>query len=184
VVDDLVPGDLVHAHFAGLVPVRWIGRRQVACSRHPDPRKVWPVRVAAGAFGVGMPNRDLLLSPNHGVFVRGSLIPVHCLINDVSIVQMPVDEVTYFHVELAQHDLLLAEGVLAESYLDVGDRSNFTNGGARLTLHPDLGSRSPDVAAVWETLGCAPLIIRGPRLEAARRWVNGLIVHAPLPTAA
>jgi hypothetical protein len=171
-VEDLAIGDRVHAHFAGVTPIKWIGSRHVDCARHPDPRLVWPVRVGAGAFGQGQPYRDLLLSPNHSVYIEGDLIPVLHLVNGCSIVQLPVDEVTYYHLELAQHDLLMTEGLLTESYLDGGDRSNFINGTEAMRLFPDFAS--VDVAARWETKGCAPLVIRGPRLEAARRWVNGL----------
>jgi hypothetical protein len=170
----LTAGDIVKAHFSGDARIEWIGRRHVDCSRHPEPRKVWPVRVAAGAFGLGRPYRDLLLSPNHGVLVNGDLIPIGCLIDGVSIVQIEMRQVTYFHIELAEHDLLRAEGLLAESYLDVGDRSNFANGAGDVRIRADFGNRSPDVAKVWETRGCAPLVIHGPRLQAARQWLATL----------
>jgi T5SS/PEP-CTERM-associated repeat protein len=62
-------------------PVVWIGHRTVDCSRHPEPRKVWPVRISAGAFGPGRPCRDLFLSPDHAVYVADVLIPVKHLIN-------------------------------------------------------------------------------------------------------
>jgi hypothetical protein len=80
---------------------------------------VWPVRVAAGAFGPARPTRDLYLSPDHAVFVEDVLIPIRCLVNGDTVVQCPVDEITYYHVELACHDIVLAEGLTVESYLDV-----------------------------------------------------------------
>lgn len=70
--------------------------------------------------------------------------------------------VTYFHVELARHAVLLAEGLPAESYLDTGDRSDFGNGGGAMTLHPDFASLQREAGA------CAPLVITGPVLEAVR----------------
>ena len=110
------------------------------CTRHPDPQSVWPVRLTAGAFGPGRPCRDLLLSPNHAVYVTGDLIPIKFLINDTTIVQVPVDEITYYHVKLARHDILLAEALAVESYLDAGDRSNFDNSDEPMRLYPDFGS--------------------------------------------
>ncbi len=80
---------------------------------------------------------------------------------------------TYYHVELPAHGVLLAEGLPAESYLDTGDRTNFANGGGPIALHPDFASR------VWEAEGCAPLVVTGPVLDATRRWVNALSAAVP-----
>jgi hypothetical protein len=169
-VEELRVGDRVQVIGAASSsrPIMWIGWRTVDCTRHPDPQQVWPVRIAAGAFGPGRPVRDLYLSPNHAVYFGDVLIPVKHLTNGATIAQSPVDEVTYYHVELPQHAVLLAEGLPAESYLDIGDRPNFANSGGPVALHPDFASR------VWDAAGCAPLVVTGPALEAARRWVNGL----------
>ncbi len=75
-------------------------------------------------------------------------------------------KVTYYHVELDSHDILLAEGLPVESYLDTGDRAMFENGGAPLRLHPEFSARR------WEVLGCAKLVFIGPELDAARRCVD------------
>ena len=66
-VESLLVGDRVQVIGSRLSSqlITWIGRRTVDCTRHPDPRKVWPVRIEAGAFGPGRPVRDLYLSPNH-----------------------------------------------------------------------------------------------------------------------
>jgi hypothetical protein len=148
-------------------PIVWIGHRSVDCRHHPNPHLVWPVRIRAGAFGPDAPCRDLFLSPDHAVFVDGALIPVKYLINGDSIQQVPLDEVTYFHIELQEHSVLLAEDLPAESYLDTGDRTKFANGGKQSTLFPDFATR------VWEAAGCAPLVVTGAALDAARRRING-----------
>jgi hypothetical protein len=171
-VEDLAIGDLVYTHFAGLMPIKWIGYRRIDCRGHPKPRKVWPVRVRIGAFGEGMPHRDLWLSPDHAVLVDEVLIPIKRLTNGTSIEQVPMDEVTYYHIELQNHDLLLAEGLLAESYLDTGDHFNFENGGGPVALHPEFSARRWDNAGIWEALACARLILTGPELDAARQLVN------------
>ncbi len=113
-IETLMAGDLVQAHFAGMTPVQWIGYRRIDCHRHPNPRKVWPVQVAAGAFGEQSPRRDLCLSPDHAVFVDGVLIPIKHLINGTTIEQVPMDTITYYHLELSEHDVLLADGLPAE----------------------------------------------------------------------
>ena len=168
-IETLALGDVVlTATGGGPAIVRWLGHRSVDCARHPRPKDVWPVRVRAGAFGNRQPHRDLYLSPDHAVFVDDVLIPVKYLINGTSIAQTPVEQVTYYHVELQEHSILLAEGLPAESYLDTGDRSNFANNDGPIALYPDFASR------IWDAEGCAPLVITGPILEAVQHWVNAL----------
>ena len=140
----------------------WIGRRGVDCARHPDPASVWPVRVRADAFGPGTPSRDLWLSPDHAVFVEGALIPVRHLVNGDTIQRVAVPAVTYFHIELPAHDVILAEDLPVESFLASGDRDSFADGEGPVRLFPDFGARA------WEMAGCAPLIVTGPVLELAR----------------
>jgi hypothetical protein len=132
------------------------------------PQSVRPVRIARGAFGPGVPARALLLSPDHAVFADGVLIPVKGLINGVSVAQVARDEVVYWHVELDRHDVLFAEGLSCESYLDTGDRPSFENGGAA-ALHADHASR------VREAEGCAPLHVVGPTVAAVRRRVDARV---------
>ena len=165
-VEDLRVGDLVRAVVGQTAaPIIWIGRRDVDCARHAQPRKVWPVRVPGGAFGPGRPHTDLFLSPDHAVYVGEVLIPIRHLINDSTIVQVPMEWVTHYHVELPEHDVLLAEGIPAESYLDMRDGSNYARGPGPVRLYPDYAAR------MWEAFGCAPLIVTGPELAAARALV-------------
>jgi hypothetical protein len=166
-VETLRAGDLVATCIDGEAkPVVWAGRRLVDCSRHPNSESVCPVRIAADAFEDGVPERDLYLSPDHAVFVDGVLIPVKYLINGGTIARVQRAEVAYHHVELAKHDVLLAEGLAVESYLDTGDRSAFDNGGNVVVLHPNFAARR------WEAAGCAPLIVTGSRLEAVRQRLS------------
>jgi hypothetical protein len=168
-VEDLTVGDMVPTCLDGSAQrIVWIGRRAIDCEHHPDPRRVRPIRIAAHAFGPALPARDLVLSPDHAVLVAGVLVPVKYLTNGSSIVQLPVDRITYYHVELARHDVLRAEGLPVESYLDTGHRVDFASGG------PD-GPLAPDIAAVWDAFGCAPLVVTGPALAAARALVDAQI---------
>jgi hypothetical protein len=113
-VEDLLVGDLVQTVLGEIAaPIIRIGRRDVDCARHPKPRQVWPVRVAAGAFGPGRPHSDLFLSPDHAVYVNEVLIPIRHLNNASTIAQLPVDQVTYYNIELPQHDVVLAQGMPA-----------------------------------------------------------------------
>jgi autotransporter passenger strand-loop-strand repeat protein len=160
---------------SGFAEVVWVGQREVDCARHPNPRKVWPVRVAEGAFGPGRPHTDLFLSPDHAIHVEAVLIPIKHLINGSTITQVPVARVTYHHIELAQHDVVLAEGLPAESFLDLRDGSNYKNRPGPTRLYPDYSAR------MWEAFGCARLVVTGPEFVAARALVA---VFATEPQAA
>lgn len=161
-VQDLNVGDWVLNHTGSEVPIIWIGSRAIRhMRRHPRPETVQPIRIQADAIAEGIPCRDLLLSPDHALFLGGHLIPVKKLINDASIAQLDVDQVTYYHIELANHDILLAENTPAESYLDTGDRNGFSNA-ATVVLHPEFGQRRR------EAEGYAPFAVDGPVVEQQR----------------
>jgi hypothetical protein len=163
-VESLREGDrVVTALGAGrLAPVRWVGRRTLSPARHPRPWDVSPIRIRAGAIGPGRPSRDLLLSPDHSLFIGGALIRARDLLNGATVVQDTADSVTYFHIELDRHDVLLAESVPAESFLDTGNRGAFENGGVPTQAHPEFARR------VWQRDACAPLVWEGTKLEDAR----------------
>jgi hypothetical protein len=164
-IQHLSEGSLVLTGAGEALPVVWLGHRRVPCARHPCPTQVLPIRIQAGAFGPGTPARNLLLSPDHAVFVNGVLIPVKYLVNGHGVAQLAVTdipEVIYWHIELPRHSVVLAENLPVESYLDTGDRANFQNGGNVVIAHPDFSTRA------WEAYGCAPLCITGPTLDAAR----------------
>jgi len=85
---------------------------------------VAPVRILQGAFADGAPHHDLLLSPDHPVFVDGRLICVRQLINGTTIRQATDwPSVDYLHVELDRHRCCW-EGLPAEGYLDTGNRGS------------------------------------------------------------
>ena len=119
-VETLAAGDGVVTASGAVRPIVWIGAREIDCTSHPDPFLVYPVRIQAGALADGIPGRDLFVSPDHAMLVDHVLIQAHRLCNGGSIRPQPVRAVHYFHIELATHDVLLAEGAAAESYLNTG----------------------------------------------------------------
>jgi collagen type I/II/III/V/XI/XXIV/XXVII alpha len=171
-VEQLAVGDRVTTPEGETRPITWIGSRRVDCRRQPEPEKVWPVRVAAHAFGPGAPSRDLLLSPDHAVFAEGVLIPVKHLINGASVRQVVIPAVTYFHVALDDHAVILAEGLAVESYLDTGDRQAFENTEGATVLHPAFASERGDITLMMDAVGYAPLRITGPEVDAVKARLN------------
>ncbi|MEO9188792.1 MAG: Hint domain-containing protein [Acetobacteraceae bacterium] len=155
-VESLRVGDQVLAvedgHTSGK-RVRWMGQRRVNLAAHPRPELAAPIRFRAGALGDGLPARDLIVSPDHALLINERLVRAKLLINGMTIVQeRDLSAVTYYHVELENHGILLAERVPAESYLDTGNRGFFANSDLPLVLHPDL------MAAREAATSCAPLV--------------------------
>ena len=87
------------------------------------------------------------------------------MINGATIVQEEVESIRYFHVELESHDVLLAEGLPCESYLDDGNRNTFVNAGEHAALHGRLDPKS------WED-ACAPMVAAGPQLEEVQQRLH------------
>ena len=136
-VERLSRGDLVMTVGGEARPVAWIGRRTVS-ARFADPLRCWPIRVKAGALGDKVPTRDLLLSPDHALLVGDVLIHAGALVNGTSILretEVPSFFV-YYHVELEDHALILAENAPAETFVDNVDRLGFDNWAEHEALYP------------------------------------------------
>ncbi|MBY0260554.1 Hint domain-containing protein, partial [Methylobacterium sp.] len=181
-VEDLRVGDCVLTAAGAYRPIRWIGSRAMAPRRHPRPGQAQPVRIRAGALGENKPARDLCVSPGHALcldMLGEVLVPAVALVNGSTIVQEDVAHVTYWHVELDGHDILLAEGLPAESYLDCGNRSFFGTGAV-----VDLGA-GPDAGAGTTADYCRPFHRDGPVVAVARARLRsrakaaGWVLHQP-----
>jgi hypothetical protein len=137
-VETLQPDDLVLTSDGLAKPVCWLGRQTIS-TRFTDPLRTWPIRIKAGALAENVPCRDLVLSPDHAVLVESALIHAGALVNDTSIVrEAKVPEVfTYYHVELDDHSLVLAENTPAETFVDNVERLAFDNWAEHEALYPD-----------------------------------------------
>lgn len=129
-VEALQPGDLLATPRGELLPVRWVGQRTIR-----RIAEVWvgptPIRVSASALGDGRPHRDLYVSPAHAFLIDDVLIAAEHLVNGNSVVAVEPqgDEFDYFHIELATHEVIFAEGALVETLLvtSAASRQGFTN---------------------------------------------------------
>jgi hypothetical protein len=137
-VETLSRGEFVTSADGRVAPVAWIGRCIVA-TRFADPLRVLPIRIKADALGDKTPSRDLLLSPDHALLVDGVLVHAAALVNGSSIVRetnVPA-QFTYYHIELDDHSLILAENTPAETFIDHVDRLAFDNWQEHEALYPD-----------------------------------------------
>ncbi len=164
-VEHLREGDALETFDGTAAEIIWLGRRSLDLRRHPRPHNVQPILITAGALGHGLPWRDLVVSPDHGMYLNGHLIPAKALTNGFSIRQLNRDTVTYYHIEFSEHAVLFAEGAGTESYLDTGNRDAFENGGVPLQLHPDFAQ------TLRERKSCAPFAEASAAVEAVRQQI-------------
>jgi hypothetical protein len=137
-VEELAIGDMVFTLGGAPRPITWIGRRVVS-TVFADPLHVLPIRIRSGALGKSVPSRDLLLSPDHAILCDDVLIQAGALVNGTSIVRetnVP-ENFTYYHVELDDHSLILAENTPAETFVDNVDRMAFDNWAEYEAVYPE-----------------------------------------------
>jgi hypothetical protein len=127
-VDLLLIGDQVLTADGQIRAVRWLWRQTVVTA-FADELRAYPIRIMAGALGEAVPQRDLFLSPDHAILLDGCLVQAAALVNDTTIVRVknPEPRFVYYHVELEDHALILAEGVASETFVDNVTRRRFDN---------------------------------------------------------
>lgn len=155
-VEDLRPGDRVITRDNGLQKICWVGRRDLSRGDLAALPDLQPILIRAGALSRGMPERDLLVSPNHRMLVaseraevmfgeREVLVAAKHLTGLDGIDRAPRTAVSYVHLMFSRHEVILADGAWSESF-QPGDYSLQGVGEAQrgeiLTLFPELATRA------------------------------------------
>jgi hypothetical protein len=165
-VEDLRVGDTLMTS-RGPDVLSWIGKRRVtAAERAADPR-LHPVRIAAGALGAGLPERDLRVSRQHRMLCRNKVVTTmfgeqSVLVAAIRLAGLPgitleqdPGDITYYHLALSRHELIYAEGAPTESFrITAHSLASLTGEGRAelFTLFPGLQSDGftpqPDAALI------------------------------------
>ncbi len=126
-VADLAVGDRVLTRDSGWQEIRWIGRRDLTRAELVAEPRFNPVRIAKGALGDGLPERDMLVSPQHRMLMTGAraelLFGEHeVLVAATHLVGMPgisrtyPPQISYIHMLFDQHEIVRADGAWSESF--------------------------------------------------------------------
>lgn len=138
-VEDLVVGDNVTAYLDGAETVRqvtWAGQARCTVRPHlPLDQAGYPVRILKNAISEGVPFKDMLITAEHCLFFDGKFVPVRMLVNGRSIFyDTSITSYDYYHIETADHSVIMADGMLTESYLDTGNRRAFRQNNAVVSI--------------------------------------------------
>lgn len=126
-IETLEEGDLVLTRDKGYQPIRWIGSRVLSSHDLAAQPNFNPVIIRAGALGSGLPERDMMVSPQHRMLLSGTrsemlfgenevLVAAIHMVNDRNIVRALVQEVTYIHLLFDEHEIIRADGAWTESF--------------------------------------------------------------------
>ncbi|WP_420012176.1 Hint domain-containing protein [Tateyamaria sp.] len=151
-VERLQPGDKVFTRDNGIQTLRWVGQRDLAPQEMRAHPEFQPVLIRKGALGNDLPQRDMLVSPQHRMLLTSDLAEVMFDEREVLVAakhltgldgvdQVQTGAVSYLHLMFDQHEVVLADGAWSESF-QPGDHSLKGIGADQrsevLTLFPEL----------------------------------------------
>lgn len=126
-VEELAVGDRVVTRDNGVQKIYWAGEKSISAKSLRANPKLQPIVVRKGAFGEGLPNRDLLLSPSHRLWIeseiaalylgeREVLVATKHMVNDRSVHRITAPDVRYIHFMFERHELVLSNQIWTESF--------------------------------------------------------------------
>ncbi|WP_086650654.1 Hint domain-containing protein [Acetobacter cibinongensis] len=139
--------------------VVWAGQTRATVRPHlPMDEAGYPVRILKNAIAEGVPYKDMLITAEHCLYFDGKFVPARMLVNGRSVFyDTSITTYDYYHIETATHSVIMADGMLTESYLDTGNRKTFRQEGAIAAL------RSTHYN--WEDDAAAPLCVEQSFVE-------------------
>jgi len=131
-VETLQVGDRVITRDNGMQQIRWIGKRRLSGAELARDGHLRPVLIQQGALGKGMPERDMLVSPNHRILIvsdqstlyfedREVLVAAKHLTSRPGIDTVEASGLTYVHMMFDHHEVILSDGAWSESFQPGGN---------------------------------------------------------------
>lgn len=147
--------------------VTWVGTKHVYVNPSlSDDLAGYPVRVLQGAIADNIPNKDLLITPEHSLFFEDKFIPVRMLVNGHSIYyDHSITSYDYYHIETEDHSVIYADGMMTESFLDTGNSKIFDETG-------NVTSLDVKPSKNWVEDAAAPLTVAREQVEPIYRQIE------------
>lgn len=126
-VEDIKVGDQVFTRDHGAQEVRWAGQKLLTKDLLAKDRYLSPILIRKGALGENLPDRDMMLSPNHRVLVNSPELAVifgesevlasaKHLVGRKGVERLMDTEVTYVHFMFDRHEIVWSDGLWSESF--------------------------------------------------------------------
>lgn len=168
-VEDLAIGDEIVAYVDDTEVIRrviWVGQAHCTVRPYlPIDQAGYPVRILKNAISDGVPFKDMLITAEHCLLFNGKFVPARMLVNGRSIFfDKSITSYNYYHVETEKHSIIIADGMLTESYLDTGNRRTFTQKGNVTSIGSNRNMTWDDAAA--------PLTVSREIVEPLFRQIN------------
>jgi hypothetical protein len=120
-------------------PILWISKFTLANLSNLSR----PICIQKNALGENTPFEDLYVSPDHRILLGNLAVTAKELVNGKTIVQtFDQNTVTYYHLELDHHSVVIANGVLAETYVDRKTRQVFESSPRFVPPEPPITKRA------------------------------------------
>jgi hypothetical protein len=176
-VESLQAGDHVLNDVGQPRQILWIGHSNLSLAHLIANEQLRPVRISAGAFGSNLPDRDLFVSPQHRVVVEGALadllfaearvlVAAKHLVGAFAEQVAPKAGVVYYHVLLEDHELLVTNGLVTESFQP-----------ARRIIDAMSAEMQVMLLSVIEALGAEDMLTRKDALPSLNRAEGELFGH-------
>ncbi|WP_127562482.1 Hint domain-containing protein [Nioella ostreopsis] len=140
-VEMLAIGDDIVTSDGRTVAVKFVLLQTVLPMFDPAER-LMPVCVREGALGNGVPHTDLKVTADHAVLIDGVLCHAGALVNGTTITRVPMSEMgesyIVYHIETEEHEIILANGAQAETFIDNVSRRVFDNYGEFESLYGEM----------------------------------------------
>ncbi len=132
-VEDLRGDEKVITHDNAYQRLRWVGRQDLRREELALLPYLQPVLIRKDAIDTGVPNRDILVSPNHRILIRSNnaasvfghkevLVAAKDLTCIRGVDRIETHEVSYIHLLFERHELIMSDVLWTES-LQLGPRA-------------------------------------------------------------